>query len=153
MSERRRTFENFVVKTLWNGRPLNSPCASLYPTDHSNSCNNVFQLIYKQIHADKRAAILKFDTRKTADRKRAIFRRIPTRQIFDVCFFISNFMKSSTVYSASVCTFVRFDTMTWQVWYKLTELKEAFRYIFSLQIVRCPVRDITILFFAQVIAR
>ena len=33
-----------------------------------------------QIHADKRAAILKFYTRKTADRKRAIFRRIPARR-------------------------------------------------------------------------
>ena len=34
-----------------------------------------------QIHADKRAAILKFDIRKTADRKRAIFRRIPARRV------------------------------------------------------------------------
>ena len=34
-----------------------------------------------QIHADKRAAILKFYTRKTADRKRAIFRRIPARRV------------------------------------------------------------------------
>ena len=33
-----------------------------------------------QIHADKRAAILKFDIGKTADRKRAIFRRIPARR-------------------------------------------------------------------------
>ena len=33
-----------------------------------------------QIHADKRAAILKFYTRKNADRKRAIFRRIPARR-------------------------------------------------------------------------
>jgi len=32
-----------------------------------------------QIHADKRAAILKFYIRKTADRKHAIFRRIPAR--------------------------------------------------------------------------
>ena len=28
-------------------------------------------------------------------------------------FFISNFMKSSTVYAASLCTFVRFETMIW----------------------------------------
>ena len=35
-----------------------------------------------QIHADKRAAILKFDIGKTADRKRAIFRRIPARRVF-----------------------------------------------------------------------
>lgn len=28
-------------------------------------------------------------------------------------FFISNFIKSSTVYSASLCTFVRFETMIW----------------------------------------
>ena len=35
-----------------------------------------------QIHADKRAAILKFDIRKTADRKRAIFRRIPARRVW-----------------------------------------------------------------------
>ena len=34
-----------------------------------------------QIHADKRAAILKFDIGKTADRKRAIFRRIPARRV------------------------------------------------------------------------
>ena len=33
-----------------------------------------------QIHADKRAAILKFDIGKTADRKRAIFRRITARR-------------------------------------------------------------------------
>ena len=69
-----------MVKILWNGRPLNSPWALPYPTDHSDSCNNIFQLIYMQIHADKRAAILKFYTRKTADRKRAIFRRIPARR-------------------------------------------------------------------------
>ena len=69
-----------MVKILWNGRPLNSPWALPYPTDHSDSCNNIFQLIYMQIHADKRAAILKFDIRKTADRKRAIFRRIPARR-------------------------------------------------------------------------
>ena len=28
-------------------------------------------------------------------------------------FFISNFMKSSTVYAAILCTFVRFETMIW----------------------------------------
>ena len=43
-----------------------------------------------QIHADKRAAILKFDTRKTADRKRAIFRRIPARREIKIIFDIWN---------------------------------------------------------------
>ena len=33
-----------------------------------------------QIYADKRAAILKFYIQKTADRKRAIFGRIPARR-------------------------------------------------------------------------
>ena len=69
--------------------PWKSPCALLYPTDHSDSCNNVFQLIYMQIHADKRAAVLKFDIGKTADRKRAIFRRIPARREKSVGFKIA----------------------------------------------------------------
>ena len=34
--------------------------------------------------------------------------------VFDVClFFLSIFMKLSTVYAASLCTFVRFETMVW----------------------------------------
>ena len=34
--------------------------------------------------------------------------------VFDVCFcFVSNFMKSIVVYAASLCTFVRFETMVW----------------------------------------
>ena len=33
--------------------------------------------------------------------------------VFDICFFTSIFMKSSTVYAASLCTFVRFETMIW----------------------------------------
>ena len=32
--------------------------------------------------------------------------------VFDVCFFISNFIQSSTVYAASLCTFVRFEKLS-----------------------------------------
>ena len=41
-----------------------------------------------QIYADKRAAILKFDIRKNADRKRAIFRRIPARRVYPTYYFL-----------------------------------------------------------------
>ena len=54
--------------------------------------------------------------------------------VFDVYFFISNFMKSSTVYAASSCAFVRFETMISPSIRLDISLQN--RYIFSAQIER-----------------
>ena len=51
-------------------------------------------------------------------------------------FVISNFMKSSTVYAASFCTFVRFESMIWpsirfEIYFLRANRKKTFRRIFS----------------------
>ena len=55
-------------------------------------------------------------------------------------FVISNFMKSSTVYAANLCTFVRFESMIWpRIRFGISlhaELLKAVRSIFSLQTER-----------------